>query len=142
MAPKTQTIPVDSIGDILNYSLRQVNGEDQFKHGFLVNYNETNIENNSYSNITLAKLESFVNELDDSFIKSLDPIDEQTNKRVPVIVRIQDDDNINKMLEYLSQYGSNVSLDKFVYKKLIDDTQQAAVYYIAIYDQFDSSNKN
>ena len=142
VAPKTQTIPVDSIGDILNYSLRQVNGEDQFKHGFLVNYNETNIENNSYSNITLAKLESFVNELDDSFIKSLDPIDEQTNKRVPVIVRIQDDDNINKMLEYLSQYGSNVSLDKFVYKKLIDDTQQAAVYYIAIYDQSDSSNKN
>ena len=138
VGPKTQAIPVGSIGDILNYSLRQVTGEDQFKHGFLVNYKQTDISKNSYSNISISNLESFVNDFDDSFIKILDTIDSPTSRKVPVIIRIQDDDNIKKMLKYLSINGSNASLEKFVYKKQIDGSYQSAVYYIAIYDQPDS----
>ena len=60
VGPKTQTIPIDFIGDILNYSLRQVNGEDKFKHGFLVNYKQTDISKSSYSNTSISNLESLL----------------------------------------------------------------------------------
>ena len=55
-----------------------------------------------------------------------------------MIIRIQDDDNIKKMLKYLSINASNASLEKFVYNKQINGSDQSAVYYIAIYDQPDS----
>ena len=55
-----------------------------------------------------------------------------------MIIRIQDDDNIKKMLKYLSINASNASLEKFVYNKQIDGSDQSAVYYIAIYDHPDS----
>ena len=38
---KSHTVPVDSIGDVLNYSLRQIAGEDSYKHGFLIIYPKT-----------------------------------------------------------------------------------------------------
>ncbi len=79
-----------------------------------------------------------LNDFDNSFIKILDAIDSPASRKVPVIIRIQDDDNIKKMLKYLSINGSNASLEKFVYNKQIDGSDQSAVYYIAIYDQPDS----
>ena len=38
LGSKTMNAPIDSIGDVLNYSLRQVPGESRFKHGYLVQY--------------------------------------------------------------------------------------------------------
>ena len=34
--------PIDTLGDVLNYSLRQVNGDEMYKHGYLVNYSSSN----------------------------------------------------------------------------------------------------
>ena len=57
-------------------------------------------------------------------------------------VRILDIDNIKLMLEYLSTYGNNSSLDKFVYKKFNYGTKESAIYYIAVHDQVYNSTKN
>ncbi len=139
---KTNSVSVDSLGDILNYSLRQVSGQDQYKHGFLINYPNINIENRTYSNLTIDGLESFVNNLDDSTIKTLNSTQYGIDRKTPVIVRVLGGDNIKLMLEYLSTYGSNSSLDKFVYKKLNKGTEESAIYYIAVHNQTDFSTKN
>ena len=139
---KTHTVPVDSIGNVLNYSLRQIAGEDKYKHGFLINYPKINTENKTFSNISVDSLESFVNNLDDSTIKTLTQTQSEIDRKIPVIVRILDLDNIKLILEYLSIYSNNSSLDKFVYKKFNDGTNESAIYYIAVHDQVDSSTKN
>ena len=139
---KTHTVPVDSIGNVLNYSLRQIAGEDKYKHGFLINYPKINTENKTFSNISVDSLESFVNNLNDSTIKTLTQTQSEIDRKIPVIVRILDLDNIKRMLEYLSTYSNNSSLDKFVYKKFNDGTNESAIYYIAVHDQVDSSAKN
>ena len=139
---KTHSVSVDSLGDILNYSLRQVAGQDQYKHGFLINYPNINTENKTFSNLTVDGLESFVNNLDDSTIKTLNQTQSGKDRKTPVIVRILGGDNIKLMLEYLSTYGNNSSLDKFVYKKFNDETKESAIYYIAVHDQTDFSTKN
>ena len=38
LGDKTMDAPIDSIGDVLNYSLRQVAGDNRFEHGYLVQY--------------------------------------------------------------------------------------------------------
>jgi len=139
---KTHSVSIDSLGDILNYSLRQVAGQDQYKHGFLINYPSINTENKTFSNLTVDGLESFVNNLDDSTIKTLKQTQSGKDRKTPVIVRILGGDNIKLMLEYLSTYGNNSSLDKFVYKKFNDETNESAIYYIAVHDQPDFSTKN
>ena len=139
---KTHTVPVDSIGNVLNYSLRQIAGEDKYKHGFLINYPKINTENKTFSNISVDSLESFVNNLNDSTIKTLTQTQSEIDRKIPVIVRILDLDNIKRMLEYLSTYSNNSSLDKFVYKKFNDGTNESAIYYIAVHDQVDNSTKN
>ena len=53
---KTHSVSVDSLGDVLNYSLRQVAGQDQYKHGFLINYPNINTENKTFSNLTVDGL--------------------------------------------------------------------------------------
>ena len=35
---KTMDMPIDSIGDVLNISLRQIAGQNQFEQGYLVQY--------------------------------------------------------------------------------------------------------
>ena len=122
--------------------MRQIAGEDKYKHGFLINYPKINTENKTYSNISVDSLESFVNNLDDSTIKTLTQTQSEIDRKIPVIVRILDLDNIKRMLEYLSTYSNNSSLDKFVYKKFNDGTKESAIYYIAVHDQVDSSTKN
>ena len=56
LGKKSLIVPVDSIGDVLNYSLRQVSGEDQYKHGFLVKYSAVSISNESNSKVNICLL--------------------------------------------------------------------------------------
>ena len=83
-----------------------------------------------------------VNDLYDSTIKTLKQTQSGKDRKTPVIVRILGGNNIKLMLEYLSTYGNNSSLDKFVYKKFNDETKESAIYYIAVHDQTDFSTKN
>ena len=136
---KSLNIPVDSIGDILNISVRQVSGEDQYKHGFLVKYPPVLIKKDSVSNVTLEDLNSFANNVQQVLVKSLPPILDDNFNKTPVILRVKGFDNIVKTLQYLSiNSGSNISLDKFVYKTFETGLEPSAFYYIAIIDELNS----
>ena len=129
---KTMDTPIDTLGDVLNYSLRQVNGDKQFKHGYLVNYRPVDIINNQ-SELTLGKFQSFVLEMKDSFIKVLDPIERGNNIQNPIIVRISGVNKIKQMLSELYTVGNNVALEKFVYTNNLDDANPTSVFYISLY---------
>ncbi len=139
LGKKSLIVPVDSIGDVLNYSLRQVSGEDQYKHGFLVKYSAVSIPNESNSKVNIDDLKSLTSSMKKVLLKTLPPIFDSSYKRTPVILRVEGFDNIMKILNYLSTNGdSNTTLDKFVFKTFENNLDPSAFYYIAINDELDS----
>ena len=139
LGKKSLIVPVDSIGDVLNYSLRQVSGEDQYKHGFLVKYSAVSISNESNSKVNIDNLKSLTSNMKKVLLKTLPPIFDSSYKRTPVILRVEGFDNIMKILNYLSTNGgSNTTLDKFVFKTFENNLDPSAFYYIAINDELDS----
>ena len=139
LGKKSLIVPVDSIGDVLNYSLRQVSGEDQYKHGFLVKYSAVSISNESNSKVNIDSLKSLTSNMKKVLLKTLPPIFDSSYKRTPVILRVEGFDNIMKILNYLSANGgSNTTLDKFVFKTFENNLDPSAFYYIAINDELDS----
>ena len=139
LGKKSLIVPVDSIGDVLNYSLRQVSGEDQYKHGFLVKYSAVSISNESNSKVNIDNLKSLTSNMKKVLLKTLPPIFDSSYKRTPVILRVEGFDNIMKILNYLSANGgSNTTLDKFVFKTFENNLDPSAFYYIAINDELDS----
>ena len=139
LGKKSLIVPVDSIGDVLNYSLRQVSGEDQYKHGFLVKYSAVSIPNEGNSKVNIDDLKSLTSSMKKVLLKTLPPIFDSSYKRTPVILRVEGFDNIMKILNYLSTNGdSNTTLDKFVFKTFENNLDPSAFYYIAINDELDS----
>ena len=139
LGKKSLIVPVDSIGDVLNYSLRQVGGEDQYKHGFLVKYSAFSIPNESNSKVNIDDLKSLTSSMKKVLLKTLPPIFDSSYKRTPVILRVEGFDNIMIVLNYLSTNGdSNTTLDKFVFKTFENNLDPSAFYYIAINDELDS----
>ena len=94
---KTMDAPIDSLGDVLNYSLRQVGTDSLFKHGYLVNYSIINKPLN-HSNIEIEALKSMVSNIEFSFIKVLEPIEREGQVQTPIIVKISGVDHINDIL--------------------------------------------
>ena len=139
LGKKSLIVPVDSIGDVLNYSLRQVIGEDQYKHGYLVKYSAVSIRNESNSKVNIDDLKSLTSSMKKVLLKTLPPIFDSSYKRTPVILRVEGFDNIMEILNYLSTNGdSNTTLDKFVFKTFENNLDPSAFYYIAINDELDS----
>ena len=129
---KTMDISVDTLGDVLNYSLRQVNEDKQFKHGYLVNYGTVDIINNQ-PELSIEKFQSLITEMEVSFFKVLDPIERGNNIQNPIIVQISGVDKINQMLSKLYILANNVALEKFVYTNNLDDSNPTSVFYISLY---------
>jgi len=129
---KTMDISIDTLGDVLNYSLRQVNENKQFKHGYLVNYGTVDIINNQ-PELSIEKFQSLITEMEVSFFKVLDPIERGDNIQNPIIVQISGVDKINQMLSKLYIVANNVALEKFVYTNNLDDSNPTSVFYISLY---------
>ena len=129
---KTMDMSVDTLGDVLNYSLRQVNENKQFKHGYLVNYGTVDIINNQ-PELSIEKFQSLITEMEVSFFKVLDPIERGNNIQNPIIVQISGVDKINQMLSKLYILANNVALEKFVYTNNLDDSNPTSVFYISLY---------
>ena len=84
-------------------------------------------------------MNSFANNVQQVVVKSLPPILDDNFNKTPVILRVKGFDNIVKTLQYLSiNSGSNISLDKFVYKTFETGLEPSAFYYIAIIDELNS----
>ena len=129
---KTMDISVDTLGDVLNYSLRQINEDEQFNHGYLVNYGTVDIINNQ-PELSIEKFQSLITEMEVSFFKVLDPIERGNNIQNPIIVQISGVDKINQMLSKLYILANNVALEKFVYTNNLDDSNPTSVFYISLY---------
>ena len=129
---KTMDTSIDTLGDVLNYPLRQVNGHKQFKHGYLVNYRTVDIINNQ-SVLSVEKFQSLITEMAVSFFKVLDPIERGNNIQNPIIVKISGVDKINQMLSTLYNVANNVALEKFVYTNNLDNSNPTSVFYISLY---------
>ena len=129
---KTMDTPIDSLGDVLNYSLRQVNVDSQFKHGYLVKYPLLE-EPINQTDISVAGLELLVSSIESSFIKILDPIERGGQSQTPVIVKISGLDNIKHILFKLSTSGQNLALEKFIYVSELEKFTQSAIFYISLF---------
>jgi hypothetical protein len=132
LGDKTMDASIDSIGDVLNYSLRQVAGDERFEHGYLVQY----VPVTSFSPGMAQSLEDFeahVGNIQQSFFKALDSIKKDGRSITPVIVRVSGDNYIQTLLNHLVSNGQNIALEKFVYKGGTDSVQPSAIYYISIY---------
>jgi hypothetical protein len=134
---KTMDAHIDSLGDVLNYSLRQVGTDSLFKHGYLVNYSIIN-KPLKHSNIEIEELESMVSNIEFSFIKVLEPIEREGQVQRPIIVKISGVDHINDILLKLSASGGNLALEKFVYISESENINQSAIFYISLFPPHNS----
>ncbi len=134
---KTMDAPIDSLGDVLNYSLRQVGTDSLFKHGYLVNYSIIN-KPLKHSNIEIEALKSMVSNIEFSFIKVLEPIEREGQVQTPIIVKISGVDYINDILLKLSVSGGNLALEKFVYISESENINQSAIFYISLFPPHNS----
>ena len=129
---KIMDIPIDSIGDVLNISLRQIAGENQFEHGYLVQYYDAEplaLQGKQ----TVESFKKYLEDIQNSFLKVLDPIERENKYQIPLIVHVSSYNYIQSLLNYISINGNNIALEKFVYKGDSTSLNQSAVFYLSIY---------
>jgi len=129
---KTIDLPIDSIGDVLNISLRQIAGQNQFEQGYLVQYYDAEplpVQDSQ----TVESFEKYLEDIQNSFLKVLDPIERGDQYQIPVIVHVSSDNYIQSLLNHISVSGNNIALEKFVYKGDSESLNQSAVFYLSIY---------
>ena len=131
---KTMNAPIDSIGDVLNYSLRQVPGESRFKHGYLVQYKKPSKIFIEGTSIEADSLKRYIENIQNSLFKELDPIDKNSKIQIPIIIRLNGENYIQTFLNYILSKSKNLALEKFVYKGKSLESLPTAVFYMSIYN--------
>ena len=131
---KTMNAPIDSIGDVLNYSLRQVSGDSEFKHGYLVEYKNPSEVFIQGSTVEIDSLKLYVENIQNSFFKELNPIEKKSSIQIPIIIRLNGDNYIQTFLNYTLSKAKNLTLEKFVYKGKTLESLPTAVFYMSIYN--------
>ena len=129
---KIMDIPIESIGDVLNISLRQIAGENQFEHGYLVQYYDAEplaLQGKQ----TVESFKKYLEDIQNSFLKVLNPIERENKYQIPMIVHVSSYNYIQSLLNYISINGYNIALEKFVYKGDSTSLNQSAVFYLSIY---------
>ena len=110
---KNSLFPVDTIGNILNYSLRQIEGKDLYEFGYLIQYEpylNDNLNPDDYISL---------NEFRDNFetiigleVKMLDPYSLNALEHTPIIITSSSLSAIKDALAYMLSSGSNLVLNK------------------------------
>ena len=136
---KTMNAPIDSIGDVLNYSLRQVPGDSRFKHGYLVKYKSSYEFLSEGTLVEMDSLRTYVEQVQNSLFKVLNVIDSDLNTQTPIIIRLNGDNYIQTFLNYVLSKTKNLVLEKFVYKGKTTETLPTAVFYMSIYSDKNSN---
>ena len=113
---KSTNVPVDTIGNILNYSLRQMGALEQYKHGYLIQYpvfrNEL-INLDDY--ISLNQLENDLASMNNLDIKKFDLLYLNAVEYIPLVLSSTNLSTALQILSYLETTGSNLVLEKFIY---------------------------
>lgn len=106
--------PIDTLGSLLNYSLRQVSGVDRYQHGYLIQYPIDLINKDFMGSYTpMDQLKSELTDFADIQIKAFDVFTENTLEHTPFLFSVSNINEINSMLTYLENKGSDIILEKF-----------------------------
>ena len=129
---KIMDAPIDSLGDVVNYSLKQMSIDSLFKHGYLVKYRQKDLPV-IHNTIDFSDLESWVPSFGSSFIKILDPIERENQSQTPIIIKINGKDNIRNILLKLTSWGRNLALEKFVFVSETENLSHSAIFYMSLF---------
>ena len=111
--PKNSFFPVDTIGNILNYSLRQIEGKDLYEFGYLIQYEpylNNNLNPDDY--ISLSQLRDNFETIIGLEVKMLDPYSINALEHTPIIITSSNVSAIKDALAYMLSSGSNLVLNK------------------------------
>ena len=111
--PKNSLFPVDTIGNILNYSLRQIEGKDLYEFGYLIQYEpylNDNLNPDDY--ISLNQLRDNFETIIGLEVKMLDPYSINALEHTPIIITSSNVSAIKDALAYMLSSGSNLVLNK------------------------------
>ena len=110
---KNSLFPVDTIGNILNYSLRQIEGKDLYEFGYLIQYEpylNDNLNPDDY--ISLNELRDNFETIIDLDVKMLNPYSINALEHTPIIITSSNVSAIKDALAYMLSSGSNLVLNK------------------------------
>ena len=110
---KNSLFPVDTIGNILNYSLRQIEGKDLYEFGYLIQYEpylNDNLNPDDY--ISLNQLRDNFETIIGLEVKMLDPYSINALEHTPIIITSSNVSAIKDALAYMLSSGSNLVLNK------------------------------
>ena len=102
---KTTVVSVDSIGNILNYSLRQVGGDEQYKHGYIVQYAafiNNDLKLDDY--ISLDQLDENLLIYKDLKIKKFDLFSHNALEHTPIIITATNYSSLMNVLSFIKQW--------------------------------------
>ena len=136
---KTTVVSVDSIGNILNYSLRQVGGDDQYKHGYLVQYAafiNNDLKLDDY--ISLDQLDENLLIYKDLKIKKFDLFSHNALEHTPIIITATNYSSLMNVLSFIKQNGSNLVLEKFDYNYSQNENLSSCKFFITFINYNDS----
>ena len=106
---------MDTIGNILNYSLRQVEGKDLYEFGYLVQYdaflNQT-LEVDDY--VSFNELLGYFEKFIDLDVKTFDPYSQNALEHIPIIISSANMNSFKDVLSYILSNGSNLVLNKVI----------------------------
>jgi len=136
---KTTTVAVDSIGNILNYSLRQVGEVDQYRHGYLVQYTafiNSDLKLDDY--ISLDQLDENLLIYKDLKIKKFDLFSHNALEHTPIIITVTNYSSLINVLSFIKQNGSNLVLEKFDYNYSQNENLSSSKFFITFINYNDS----
>jgi len=137
--PKNTLFPVDTLGSILNYSLRQVEGKDLYEFGYLVQYhpylNEF-LKPDNYT--TMEELRDYLDKFIDLDIKKLDSFSRNAIEHTPIIISTANMNSYKDILSYMLSNGSNLVLEKSVISSSSTSNSNTSRLYITFLNYSDS----
>jgi len=137
--PKNTLFPVDTLGSILNYSLRQVEGKDLYEFGYLVQYhpylNEF-LKPDNYT--TMEELRDYLDKFIDLDIKNLDSFSRNAIEHTPIIISTANMNSYKDILSYMLSNGSNLVLEKSVISSSSTPNSNTSRLYITFLNYSDS----
>jgi hypothetical protein len=136
---KTTAVAVDSIGNILNYSLRQVGEVNLYRHGYLVQYTafiNSDLKLDDY--ISLDQLDESLLIYKDLKIKKFDLFSHNALEHTPIIITATNYSSLINVLSFIKQNGSNLVLEKFDYNYSQNENLSSSKFFITFINYNDS----
>ena len=125
---------IANLGEVVSFSLRQIEGESLFLHGFMI---KINIQDYPISSTEINKtlLEAELLKYETSVMKSLSPMNENGYLITPIILKFIKKDESLEFLNYIKNYANNISLDKFDYTFERETNTEKAFLFLSIYSK-------